>query len=301
MTRLYLIVLSLLSITLAGCFSQQPAPVGERGSPTAQARTQPGGPGYYTVKRGDTLYAIAREHGLTYRDIAAWNYITNPDSISEGQILRVIPPATDGGGAVVTTPVGSGGGVETRSLDSPPAAAAADDGLKREPRVGKEAYSDAAYARLSAGAMPQAAETKSEPANAQNSAPTPAPAAGPDDVPWLWPSAGKVIAPFNDPANKGIDFAGKIGDPVLAAGEGKVVHVGSALRGYGELIIVKHNATFISAYAHNSKILVKQGQQVARGQKIAEMGNTDADTVKLHFEIRKQGKPVDPAQYLPKR
>ncbi|EKE16874.1 MAG: hypothetical protein ACD_10C00751G0002 [uncultured bacterium] len=111
----------------------------------------------------------------------------------------------------------------------------------------------------------------------------------------------KVTAPFSDSGNKGLNFAGKAGDPVVAAGDGKVVYAGAGLRGYGELVIVKHNATFLSAYAHNRKILVKEGQSVTRGQKIAEMGSTDADSVKLHFEIRKQGKPVDPAQYLPKR
>jgi lipoprotein NlpD len=102
-------------------------------------------------------------------------------------------------------------------------------------------------------------------------------------------------------ANKGLDFGGRAGDPVLAAGDGKVVYAGSGLRGYGELVIVKHNTTFLSAYAHNRRILVKEGQQVTRGQKIAELGNTDSDAVKLHFEIRKQGKPIDPMLYLPKR
>ena len=110
-----------------------------------------------------------------------------------------------------------------------------------------------------------------------------------------------MTEPFNDSSNKGLNFSGKAGDPVLAAGEGKVVYAGAGLRGYGELVIVKHNAVYLSAYAHNRKILVKEGQQVTRGQKIAEMGKTDADAVKLHFEIRKQGKPVDPAIYLPKR
>ncbi len=295
MTRIF--ALSVLSIALAGCFSQPPAPAVDRGS-TVQAKAQPSGPGYYTVKRGDTLYRIATEHGRDYRDIAAWNNITDPAAINEGQILRVIPPVADSEGGVVATPIGVGGGVEARSLDAP-AKAAPEGGLKREPRVGKEPYSDEAHARLSAStATPQpAAEPKTEPATA---APPPA-ATGPDAVSWIWPSTGKLIASFNEGGNKGLDFAGKAGDPVLAAGEGKVVHVGSALRGYGQLIIIKHNATYISAYAHNRKILVKQGQQVARGERIAEMGDTDADRVKLHFEIRKQGKPVDPAQYLPKK
>ncbi|MDR1995575.1 peptidoglycan DD-metalloendopeptidase family protein [Azonexus sp.] len=301
MTRVFLFALSILSVTLAGCFSQQPAPAVDRSS-TAQARTQPSGPGYYTVKRGDTLYRIAMEHGQDYRDIAAWNNITNPATINEGQILRVIPPAaTADSGEAVVAPIGVGGGVEARSLDAPSAAAGPDGGPKREPRVGKEPYSDEAYARLNrpADTSPRPAEPRVE-AKPEPAAP-PAPASGPDDVPWIWPSAGKVVAPFSDAGNKGLDFAGKAGDPVIAAGDGKVVYAGSGLRGYGELVIIKHNATFLSAYAHNRKILVKEGQQVARGQKIAEMGNTDADTVKLHFEIRKQGKPVDPAQYLPKR
>jgi lipoprotein NlpD len=121
------------------------------------------------------------------------------------------------------------------------------------------------------------------------------------DPAWTWPAAGKVLTPFNDSSSKGVDIAGKAGDPVLAAAEGKVVYSGTGLRGYGQLVIVKHNATYLTAYAHNSKILVKEGQTVTRGQKIAEMGSSDADQVKLHFEVRKQGKPVDPLKHLPSR
>lgn len=300
------VILFASSALLAGCFSQQPVPAVDRSS-TAQARAavQPSGPGYYTVKRGDTLFRIAMENGQDYRDVAAWNNIVNPAAIKEGQVLRVMPPvaAESAGEAVVATPIAVGGGVESRSLDAPPAAApVAENGLKREPRVGKEPYSEEAYARLSrAAAVPAQpseprVEAKPEPAPV-----VPAPVAGPDDVPWIWPVAGKVLAPFSESGNKGLDLAGKAGDPVIAAGDGKVVYAGAGLRGYGELVIIKHNAAFLSAYAHNRKILVKEGQQVSRGQKIAEMGNTDADSVKLHFEIRKQGKPVDPAQYLPKR
>ncbi|MCL2523409.1 MAG: peptidoglycan DD-metalloendopeptidase family protein [Betaproteobacteria bacterium] len=289
MNRVYLIALSVLTATLAGCFSQPPAPAEDRGA-TAQTTTAPAGPGYYTVKRGDTLYRIAIENGQDYRDIAAWNYITNPAEIKEGQILRVIPPVAEGS-AVVTSPVDGGGSVEARPLDAPPASAS---GFKTEPRVGKEPYSDAAYIRLNPQTDPRP-EAKPETTAMPPAAP------GPDDVPWIWPATGKLVAPFSESGNKGLDLAGKAGDPILAAGDGKVVYVGSGLRGYGELVIIKHNATFLSAYAHNRKILVKEGAQVTRGQKIAEMGNTDSDTVKLHFEIRKQGKPVDPAQYLPKR
>ena len=119
-------------------------------------------------------------------------------------------------------------------------------------------------------------------------------------IDWAWPASGKVIAGFSETANlKGIDIAGKSGQPVVASGPGKVVYAGTGLRGYGKLIIIKHNNTFLSAYAHNREILVKEGQQVTRGQKIAEMGDSDADQVMLHFEIRRFGKPVDPAKFLP--
>lgn len=297
MIRLFIIG---LSAVMAGCFSQPPAPAVDRGASPQASAAQPSGPGYYTVKRGDTLYRIAMEHGQDYRDVAGWNNIVNPSTIKEGQILRIAPPGTVGDttAGVQATPIALGGGVEVRSLDAP-AVTEPSEGVKREPRVGKEPYSDEAYARLGRGGektVLPAVEAKPEP--------TPAIAAavvGPDDVPWIWPSAGKLVAPFSESGNKGLDLAGKAGDPVIAAGEGKVVYAGSGLRGYGELVIIKHNATFLSAYAHNRKILVKEGQQVARGQKIAEMGNTDADSVKLHFEIRKQGKPVDPALYLPRR
>jgi len=296
------------SLLLAGCFSQQPVPAVDRNS-TAQSRvapTQPSGPGYYTVRRGDTLYRIALDNGQAYTDIAAWNNIVNPSSIREGQVLRIAPPGlVENGGAVVAKPIDSGAGIESRSLDQPAASSPVPShsgSIKREPRVGKEPYSDEAYARLNSTgeAAAKPAETRVE-AKPEPAAAVPPVATGPDDVPWLWPTAGKLVAPYSEAGNKGLDFAGKAGDPVLAAGDGKVVYAGAGLRGYGELVIVKHNGTFLSAYAHNRKILVKEGQQVSRGQKIAEMGNTDADSVKLHFEIRKQGKPVDPAQYLPKR
>jgi lipoprotein NlpD len=127
--------------------------------------------------------------------------------------------------------------------------------------------------------------------------------AGLDDVPWAWPTSGAaiVVAGFDEQRNKGLDLAGKPGDPVLASADGRVVYAGAGLRGYGNLIILKHNNTFLSAYAHNQALMVKEDQTVRKGQKIAEMGSSDADRVKLHFEIRRQGKPVDPAKYLPPR
>ena len=314
-------------VALAGCTSQPPAPTVDRSTtaaprPAAPAAV-PGGPGYYTVKRGDTLYRIALEHGQDYRDIAAWNNITNPSAIREGQVLRVVPPGAatpSAPGAVVAQPIVTAPAVETRSLDAPGTAApapvtaapGASGTLVREPRGGKEPYSDEAYARLSkAGEVaprpPVAVDPKMEPktetpaAKPEAKPEAPATASGPDDVAWMWPNSGRIIGQYSESGNKGLDFSGRAGDPVLAAADGKVVYAGSGLRGYGELVIVKHNATFLSAYAHNRKILVQEGQQVTRGQKIAEMGSTDSDGVKLHFEIRRQGKPVDPMQYLPRR
>ncbi len=298
-----LISLAFSSFLLSGCFSQQPAPSVDRGvaaQSKAAAVVQPSGPGYYTVKRGDTLYRIALEHGQDYRDVAAWNNVSSPSTIKEGQVLRVAPPgAVDSNGAVVAKPIAAGAVVESRALDQPAPSPVASGGIKSEPKVGKEPYSDEAYARLNkTGDTLVKAEAKAE---VPAAVVPPVAAAGADDVAWMWPVAGKVVAPFSESGNKGLDFAGRAGDPVFAAGEGKVVYAGAGLRGYGELVIVKHNAVFLSAYAHNRKILVKEGQQVTRGQKIAEMGSTDTDSVKLHFEIRKQGKPVDPAPYLPKR
>lgn len=312
MTRL--LAASLSALLLAGCFTQPPAPSVDRTpSPSSRAPVPAvapvsGGPGYYTVKKGDTLYRIALEHGQDYRDIAAWSNLTNPDSIKEGQTLRVAPPSAESAsGAVVAKPIATGSGVEAKPLDKggPVAAApvANGDGVKREPKVNKEPYSPEAQARLSGAAAEAAAKPQEAKAESPKPelAPVAAAASGPDDIPWGWPSAGKVLAGYSENTNKGLDIGGKAGDPVLAAGDGRVVYAGSGLRGYGQLVIVKHNNSFLSAYAHNQKILVKEKQEVTRGQKIAEMGDTDSDKVKLHFEIRRQGKPIDPLTYLPKR
>ncbi len=126
-------------------------------------------------------------------------------------------------------------------------------------------------------------------------------AAAAEDFSFAWPANGQVVAGFDEAKNKGIDITGKAGDPVLAAADGQVVYAGAGLRGYGNLIIVKHNNTYLTAYAHNQKLLVKEDQKVRKGEKIAEMGSSDADRVKLHFEVRRQGKPVDPARYLAAR
>jgi lipoprotein NlpD len=133
------------------------------------------------------------------------------------------------------------------------------------------------------------------------SAPQPVARDGDDDLSWQWPALGPVVASFDEVRNKGLSISGKPGDAVLAAADGRVVYAGSSLRGYGNLVIVKHNETYLTAYAHNQLLLVKEDQLVRRGQKIAEMGSSDSDRVQLHFEIRRKGKPIDPTRLLPSR
>ena len=244
-----------------------------------------GKPGYYTIKPGDTLIRVGLETGQNWRDIMRWNNIDNPNVLEVGQVLRVAPPGTDAGVAAakpVTT-----ARVESRPLDTRPTA----------PVPG-------ASAPIAAAGPSAIAAASVTPAVPPASAPSPtiaSPKEGDDDVNWMWPSGGSVIAGFDEARNKGLGISGKAGDPVLAAADGRVVYAGSGLRGYGNLVIVKHNNSYLTAYAHNQTLLVKEDQAVRRGQKIAEMGSTDTDRVKLHFEIRRQGKPVDPAKYLPPR
>lgn len=202
----------------------------------------------------------------------------------------------------------------------PPAAPAGP--IKQEPRGGKQPYSEQAWAKARAGddkpagavappggaaeSRPAAKPDEAKPA-AADAKPDAKPEAKPESRPangaleWSWPTGGKVVAAFNDSTSKGIDINGKLGEPVLAAAPGKVLYAGQDLRGYGKLVVVKHSNQYLSVYAHNSEILVKEGQSVSKGQKIAELGKSDAQEPKLHFEIRKQGKPVDPLQYLPAR
>ena len=294
-------------VLLAGCMSQQPAPAVDRAAGTttrAASMPQPVGPGYYTVKRGDTLYRIALEHGADYRDLANWNGLNNPSAIKEGQVLRVVPPVADSGEGAVAKPIDTGAAVvETRSLDQPAIVQPTSAGnLKREPKVGKEPYSDEAHARLNRTgevAKPMEAKPEARPeAKPEPQISAPAEVGG---VVWDWPVKSKADRGFGDAGNKGLDFGGKLAAPVTAAADGKVIYAGEALPGYGKLLILKHAEEYNSVYAHNSKLLVREGEMVKRGQRIAEMGNTGTDAVKLHFEIRKQGKPVDPSAYLPKR
>ena len=273
---------------LAGCSSTSVnrAPVEDRGTagaPRVDPATLPGAenagkPGFYTVRQGDTIMRIATEVNQPWRDIARWNNLDNPNLIEVGQVLRVVPPA---GTTVASAPALTEG---PRPAAGTPAPA---------PAPAKPAVPVAT--QTTPGVTPAPA-----PAPAPASPPPP-PSAGADDVDFIWPASGALIAGFDEAKNKGLGIAGKAGDAVLAATDGRVVYAGAGLRGYGNLIILKHNNTFLTAYAHNQTLLVKEDQTVKKGQKIAEMGSTDADRVKLHFEIRRSGKPVDPARYLPAR
>ena len=225
-----------------------------------------GKPGYYSVRPGDTLTKIALDHGQAWRDIAKWNGLDNPNMIEVDQVLRVAPPLMEAAANRQTKPVMAQNQVPPSSAtNNTPTPTATSASTSNTPSA-------------------------SPPANASD-----------DGMAFAWPHPGPVFAGFDEAKNKGLDFAGKAGDPVLAAGDGKVVYAGSGLRGYGNLVILKHNNTYLTAYAHNQTLLVKEDQNVTKGQRIADMGSSDSDRVKLHFEIRKQGKPVDPAKFLPAR
>ncbi|MCK6408016.1 peptidoglycan DD-metalloendopeptidase family protein [Thauera sp.] len=273
----YFIVL-IAALLGAGCASQGTAPVRDgSGVAAAPSAATASVSGFHTVRPGETLLGIARQYGVTLPDLVAWNRITDPDQIHVGQTLRVSATAAATAGSVAP---GSGGAVVT---PVPPAgSAAASVPIVREP-VG--------------GRAPVVEPAAIEPPTAVPGEQAPAASSGQ----WAWPSAGTVVAGFNEASNKGLDIGGKVGDPVFAAAAGKVVYAGSGLRGYGKLIVIKHNQEFNSVYAHNDKLLVKEDDQVTQGQKIAELGSSEAERPKLHFEIRKQGKAVDPTGYLPAR
>jgi lipoprotein NlpD len=314
-----------ITLLFAGCASTPQAPVIERTprgkkpeapipvvSPTAKAASAVGEsdqrPDIYTVKKGDTLYGIGLEYGFDYKEIAQHNDIPPPYVIRVGQQLKLpkadaAKPSVD---AVIVTPLPKPESPVTAKLSG-------EVPLFSEPKVTKEPYSVQAMAAgkvteivpkqpVKSTEMEKPAETaKIEPAKAEiPSGIGTQPTGNDESVEWAWPTNGKVVSGFNESASaKGIDIGGMAGQAVHAAAQGKVVYSGSGLRGYGKLIIIKHNKTYLSAYAHNSLILVKEGQEIIKGQKIAEMGKTDTDAVKLHFEIRRLGKPVDPIKYLP--
>ena len=275
-----------VAITLAACAGQRPAPVVDRSGSERRAAAAPpqaalpreAKDGIYIVRSGDTLANVSASFAIGARELARWKDLTEGSPLRPGQTLRVIPPAE----VATVTPIARGGQAEVRPL--PPAAAEVP----------------AVPAPLPpAPTAPAIPPTATAPPTTSISPETARPPSG--VLPWQWPAAGRVIETFDDPRNKGIDIAGTEGAPVVAAADGEVVYVGSAVRGYGNLVIVRHNDDFITAYAHNRKVLVAEKQTVKRGQTIAELGRSDADRPKLHFELRHQGKPVDPLKYLPAR
>jgi len=325
MSKLIGMVMLIAAIALAGCaasygyhapiidhsVSASGNPVAERspvvesgipdhGNDVEQTSTQPEKdwrPQVYKVQKGDTLYSIAFNFGFDYHELAELNGIPDPTVIHIGQEIRLFPAA---GAAAVS-----------RATENRP-------DIKSQPVVSKLPYSEQAVAqieKMQAGSTKIAAKTEvgTKPVVAVKPVVEVKPvvdvkpgkpevivtAGTAEAVKWEMPTSGKVVGNFSENDNrKGIDIAGKQGQPVYASAPGKVVYSGSGLRGYGKLIIIKHNSTYLSAYAHNDKLLVKEGQMVAKGQMIAGMGSTDANRVVLHFEIRKLGKPVDPAKYL---
>lgn len=307
------ICLSLACIgLLASCASPGPAPVESRavpGSLPAEQRSatgkslgalEPIGKGQYRVRRGDTLFSIAVDHNADWKDLARWNKLSNPNVIEPGRVLWVVNPSPRSGPALAqSSPPATGGaqaqpiapssGVGVRPLQSQPSSeplpAAATDGPPS--------------AMASPGSATPSPADPAAPATA--APPTELASIAPAATGWVWPANGQVISGFSEGGNKGLSIAGAPGEAVFAAETGKVVYSGSGLRGYGNLVIVKHEQDVITAYAHNRAILVKEGQTVRRGQKIAELGMSDAERPMLLFEVRKGGKPVDPMTFLPTR
>ena len=247
---LLLATVSASLMLLAACSTPRTKPASVFDRSGGSVSYEPAPPGYYRVKKGDTLARIALDHGQAPRDVTQWNKDENsnfnPNVIEVGDLVLIKPPVS----AKAAKPVEKKSTLSTEKADTTAQAESAKSEVVAEPGI-----------RLS------------------------------------WPAKGKVTGEFNE-TNKGIDIAGKVGEPVLAAADGKVVYAGNSLRGYGNLVIVKHDNTYLTAYAHNSKLLVKEGDSVRKGQKIAEMGDTDTNAPKLHFELRVNGKPVNPTPYL---
>jgi lipoprotein NlpD len=313
------LVIGLWTVSLAGCASYLPVRVEDRGQAVRQPESE-----YREVVAGDTLYSIAWESGRDYRTLAAWNGIPHPYVIKPGQRIRLRPPEGTSVGRPaqdvrvvrsgdtlyrIATEAGvSAGELAAWNNISPPYRLNQGQKLRLTPPT-----SSAGPASSAQEQQPKTAVTKTEGSKAQapasslsshTPAPTKAPAASravakSSSARWSWPADGVLVERFG--SNKGIDIGGKKGQPIRAAADGRVVYQGSGLRGYGELIIIKHSAEFLSAYAHSSKIYVKEGDVVKRDQRIAEMGSSGTNRVKLHFEIRFRGNPVDPLEHLPKQ
>ena len=312
-------------ILLVGCgTTQEPAPVVDRAIYGTHQSVDVDGDAekdnFYTVQKGDTFYSIALNHGIDHQELAEWNGITDPNSIQPGQRINLSVPVKQAQPELFALPQGSPGSTvgsaspeslvvmpNLQSLDSTVQDGSSDK-LKTQPKAFKLPYSEQNVARLQYSVNPsptvQATPVIEKMARIE-AAPEPVssvqetyPLSTDSGADWIWPTSGKLLSSFSKNA-KGIKIAGQTGQSVVASASGEVVYSGHGLRGYGNLIIIKHNNVYLSAYAHNSKILVKEGESVIKGQKIAEVGNTDTDTTQLHFEIRKHGKPVDPFMYLP--
>lgn len=262
-----------------------------KGIAAAASSSLAGQPGYYTVQPGDTLRRIALQFGTTWQNLAEWNHLADPNVIEVGQVLRVIPPAA-AASAPPVPPLPSHSTAQSYAVapQSPTVVAKPANNTVASPAKPQNpvASQPAATAAPAQNANGPAVIASNLATNTH------------DGVVWSWPARGKIIQGFNGTTSKGIDIAGTLGEPVYAAAAGRVVYAGSELRGFGKLIIIKHNDDYISVYAHNDAMLVKEGEVVKRGQKIAEMGSTDAPRVELHFEIRLRGKSIDPIGVLPK-
>ncbi len=311
MKRLTVIFGTTISLLLGACSTTVEQAPGSKPSvvTTEATRMKVAGekdwrPASHVVLKGDTLYSIAFYYGLDYHDLEELNDIKNPRLIQVGQVLRLFPSGAT-------------------NIESAATEVNAAPLIKDQPRVVKYVYNATAMVQIDDVQNSNAKSYKvpgatvevlpldykpgttgkvvAKPAKVEPRGDSPVINTEEDSLQWAMPANGKIVANFSEADNrKGIDIAGKIGQDVLASAPGKVVYSGSGLRGYGKLIIIKHNKTYLSAYAHNDKILVKEGQTVSRGQKIAAMGKTDSSTVKLHFEVRRLGKPVDPSKFLPK-
>jgi lipoprotein NlpD len=318
------------TLLLGACASDQSAPVEDRSIRSQYAENDAATPapvatrsavgGTYRVQSGDTLYAIAFKHGIDFRDLAGWNRIPAPYRIYVGQELKLSAPSTVAStpGTVVTAPLEerpiattvtplSSQTQSTRPMTVPPPPKPVASTPMFE-NVEPESTSSPAPATIAAPTQKVVTPTPSPkpPVVAETDTPKsvePAPQLNAGGVSWHWPAAGSVIGTYvsGDQTKQGVDIAGNEGDPITATADGEVVYSGNGLIGYGELIIIKHNASFLSAYGHNRKRLVQEGDKVKAGQRIAEMGASAAARDELHFEIRKNGKPVNPIEYLPVR
>ena len=285
------ILLCLLCCSVLSCGGNTRAPVEDRiALPQGDA---------YTVRKGDTLYSIAFRYGMDFRNVAAANGIQAPYTIYPGQNIYVeklvltgraiptTPPATESPTQPIATtrpkPI-----LEPAPIPPAPVSVPSQEAIAEQPAVTKPV--------TPAVPVPVAPVAKPAPQGVKG-----VKGAGGEVKVWLWPSTGRVTRGYSQSVHKGIDIAGARGDPIVAVAAGKVVYAGTGIVGFGELLIIKHNDVYLSAYGHNDRLLVSEGEEISAGQKIAEKGSSGTDTVKLHFEIRKEGKPIDPQRLLPKR